>query len=145
MVQISRHKVDEVVWEQIFQLFFELLKKIKTRDDFTNIIECLFSRPERIMVAKRIALIYLISKEIDASTICYTLKISRSTYAKFAVLLDNNKKVYPYLKRIMQTEALKDLFAEIYLTFRGPGVYGTNWSSGREIENQLQRKKKRGL
>ena len=64
MTRISQFKVDDDVLEKVFSLFFEVISKDKDEEEFQNIIHDLLSPAERIMIAKRVAIFYMLMKNL---------------------------------------------------------------------------------
>ena len=86
MVNLTKKYVDEKKLVKINQLMFEILNKADDKDDFLELIKDILSPPEQLMVAKRIAIIYLLIKGVEPSLISKYLKSSRATVAKFSLL-----------------------------------------------------------
>jgi len=142
---ISRNKVDDEVLEKLFSLFFEVVGKRENKEEFQRLINDVFSSTERIMVAKRIAIIYLLTKNIDYRIICEVLKVSASTVFKFRLLTEESKGIVPILKKILRGEKISQFFEEILLTFNRPGKYGVNWSQAWKDKMAFERKKETGI
>lgn len=145
MVQLSRRKVEDDVLEKLFTLFFEIVGKNKVREDFENIIQGVLSTTEKIMIAKRIAIFYLLIKKIDYIIICETLKVSAATVFKFRFILENNQTVSLSYEKIVRNEKIFNFLEEVYLTLRGPGVPGVNWSEAWKHKRRFERRKTRGI
>jgi len=145
MPMISRNKVDDEVLEKLFSLFFEVVGKRENKEEFQRLINDVFSSTERIMVAKRIAIIYLLTKNIDYRIICEVLKVSASTVFKFRLLTEESKVIVPILKKILRGEKISQFFEEILLTFNRPGKYGVNWSQAWKDKMAFERKKETGI
>jgi len=79
MARISKRKLDDKILEKIFDLFFEIVGKKSSKEDFKNTIVDLLSPIERVMIAKRVAIIYLLMKKINQRSISQALKVSNAT------------------------------------------------------------------
>ncbi len=145
MVQLSRRKVEQDVLEKLFTLFFRIVGKNKDREDFESIIQGVLSPTEKTMIAKRIAIFYLLIKNIDYTIICETLKVSAATVFKFRFILENNSRLVPSFKKIIQNEKIINFLEEIYLTLRGPGVPGVNWSEAWKHVKRFEKRKAQGI
>lgn len=90
MPHLSKHKISNELKDQINKKIIDFLTdtKLKTRKD---IFYEIFTYTERLMVAKRIAMIYMISKNIPPYSISNTLKVSPSTVARFAKGIEKGK------------------------------------------------------
>ncbi|PIP62757.1 hypothetical protein COW98_02330, partial [Candidatus Roizmanbacteria bacterium CG22_combo_CG10-13_8_21_14_all_35_9] len=122
-----------------------MVGKRENKEEFQRLINDVFSSTERIMVAKRIAIIYLLTKNIDYRIICEVLKVSASTVFKFRLLTEESKGIVPILKKILRGEKISQFFEEILLTFNRPGKYGVNWSQAWKDKMAFERKKETGI
>lgn len=110
MVQISRGKLSEELLFKIFELFFQIVGKKNKKEEFLAVIEDLFSPVERIMIAKRIAIIYLLLKKVNPTIICQVLKVSSSTVAKYSVFIDKSVGITNEFKKLLKKEKNRYLF-----------------------------------
>lgn len=146
MVQISRRKLPEEIISKLFILFFEVVGKKNKQEEFTSVINDLFSTTERIMIVKRIAMIYLLLKNIDQRTIVDTLKVSPSTVSKFSFIAQESKGISPFIKSILSKEMVGEFFEDIFFNlFSPPTKYHSNWSMGRKLELERKRRRERGI
>lgn len=145
MTRISQYPINDNLLTKLFDLFFEVVGKKNNSEEFKNTIIDLLSPTERIMIAKRIAIIYLLLKKIDYVTIAEVLKVSSSTIGKFQIIIENSVGIVPTFKKLLRNERISQFLEEIYLTFRGPGVPGVDWSSAWKQKLELERKKQQGI
>jgi len=143
MTRISRFPVGDKVLEKLYFLMFEVLSRIDDKEIFSKIIDELFSSTEKIMVAKRIAIIYLLMKNINYENISDVLKVSSETIAKFQLIMEKSGEIKEILKGTVGTENIKDFFEELF--FREPGTHGVNWESAWKQKFEIQRRKVRGI
>ena len=114
MTRISRFPVGDKVLEKLYFLMFEVLSRIDDKEIFSKIIDELFSSTEKIMVAKRIAIIYLLMKNINYENISDVLKVSSETIAKFQLIMEKSGEIKEILKGTVGTENIKDFFEELF-------------------------------
>ena len=145
MTRISQYPINSNLSTKLFDLFFEVVGKKNNSEEFKNTIIDLLSPTERIMIAKRIAIIYLLLKKVDYITIADVLKVSSSTIGKFQLIIENSVGIVPTFKKLLRNERISQFLEEIYLAFRGPGVPGVNWSSAWKQKLELERKKQQGI
>lgn len=145
MTRISQYPINNNLLTKLFDLFFEVVGKKNNSQDFKNTITDLLSPTERVMIAKRIAIVYLLLKKIDYVTISEVLKVSSSTIGKFQIIIENSVGIVPTFKKLLKNEKISQFLEEIYLLFRGPGVPGVNWSSAWTQKLELERKKQQGI
>jgi len=145
MTRISQFKVDDDVLEKIFSLFFEVVSKGKNEVEFQNIIHDLLSPAERIMIAKRVAIFYMLMKKLDYYNIAKSLKVSPSTIAKFNLVKENSRGIISALKGTVRNEKIINFFEELILELRRPGKYGINWKDAWQEKIDHERKKEKGI
>lgn len=131
MVNLSKTPVDEKKLIKLYQLMFEIVNKAEDEKDFLELIKDILSPPEQLMVAKRIAIIYLLIKGVEQSSIAKYLKSSRATVAKFSLLFyDKETKLIGIIGELLNKEKvnhfLEDLFADIFIQ---PGLKIGHWQS----------------
>lgn len=129
MVNLSKIQIDDRKLVKVYQLMFEILNEADDKDDFLGIIKDILSPPEQLMVAKRIAIIYLLLKGIDHTAIARYLKSSRATVAKFSLLFyDKESKLISVIGKLLNQEKIsnffEDLFADIFIK---PGLKIGHW------------------
>ena len=83
MIRISYLKIKEEDYEKIFSIFYQVLGKTADKNEFNKILFDLLTPAERIMLIKRIAIIYLLMKEIHYKTVCEVLKVSNTTLVNY--------------------------------------------------------------
>ncbi len=145
MVNISKRRVGDDVMEKIFQLFFEAFGNVSDREEFTEIVHDILSPTERIMIAKRITIIFLLMKGIDHVTIGDMLKVSPTTVLKFRNIMEKSKGIVKTLEGTVRNEKITSFFKEIWLEFHRPGTPGVNWTSAWQSKIDFEKKKARGI
>ena len=145
MTRISRRRLSDRVYDKLFTLLFEVLAKRETKADFDQILMDLFSPVERIMIAKRVVIIFLLMKNIEALTICDVLKVSTSTVSKFRLVMEKSEGIVPALKRLVENEKIVLFLQGLYNDFFPPGTYGVNWKNAWQSKFDFERKKSEGI
>ncbi|PJA55871.1 hypothetical protein CO165_01260 [Candidatus Roizmanbacteria bacterium CG_4_9_14_3_um_filter_33_18] len=143
MTRISKYRVEDKVLKKLYILMFEIVSNMDEEERFTGIINELLSPTEKIMITKRVAIIYLLMKNIDYLVISDVLKVSSRTIAKFHSMMIEGKEIKNILEGPIGNEKIKDFFEELF--FREPGTYGTNWKSAWRQKFEIERKKQRGI
>ncbi len=141
----SKFPLSDQVLEKLFDLFFEIVGKKSTKDEFRSTVVDLLSPAERIMLAKRVAIIYLLFKKIDYYNICTVLKVSPATVAKYSFLMEKSQGIVPTFKRIIKIEKIGLFLEELFNTLYHPGVPGINWKAAWENKIALEKKKTYGI
>lgn len=145
MARISQYLLDEEKLKKLFNLFFEVVGKRDDQEEFNKVIADLLSPIERIMIAKRIAIIYLLLKKINQQNICQVLKVSSSTVAKFSLLMEKSIGIVPTFKSLIRNEKLKEFLEDIVDSFFEPGIPGVNWTAAWERKIEKEKKKTYGI
>jgi len=143
MVHLSKYPVDEKKLSKVFNLLFEVLDNTSDQESFFRLVKDILSPPEQTMIAKRIAIIYLLIKKVNSNDIVKYLKVSKSTVAKFSLLF--YKKETPLIiliKKLLKKEKIfhffEDLFADLTIH---PGIYIGHWQSYWEHKKRQNERK----
>lgn len=145
MPPVSKNPVDKVVLMKLYSLFFDVIKESKNKTEFDILLQAILSSTEKTMIAKRIAIYYLLLKKIDYRNICETLKVSAATVFKFRSILENNISVSKGFLKLIRNEKIIDFIEGLYLTFHQPGTYGVDWSSAWKAKRDYENKKEAGI
>lgn len=145
MVRNSRFLLPTSLLEKLFNLFFEVMGKKSSKEEFMKVTFDLLSPAERIMIAKRVAIIFLLMKKIDYNNICERLKVSPSTVAKFALLMEKSEGIVPTFKNIIKIDKIKLFLKELLNEIYKPGIYGINWKSAWKRKRELDKEKTFGI
>lgn len=147
MVNVSRKKIPEKIFKKIFELLYFLLKHSNKKENFIIIINEFFTPKEKILLAKRITIIYLLLKKIEQKNICKILSVSKDTVSKYNLLLQNkNLKIIRLLKNKIFKEKviylLDKLLAELLIQ---PGIKKGHWQLYWQQKNKEYQNKTYGL
>lgn len=142
---MSKYKIKDEVLQKLFELLFEVIGRSRSKSDFQVILSDLLSSTERLMIGKRIAIMYLITKEIDYITICDVLKVSAATIAKYSILLEKSMGVKQIFHVFIKNEKVSTFFQEFINAIYGPGSYGVNWKTAKQREQKMHREKTQGI
>lgn len=145
MVRISPYLLKPEVFEKVFNVFYEVLGNNRNREEFNNILFDLLTPAERVMIAKRIAIIFLLMKNIDYKTISEVLKVSTTTVFKFRLMMETSKGLVHSLQQIVMTDKVILVFKELFSDLFPPGVYGVNWKAAWERKIKIQKEKTEGM
>jgi len=131
MVNISKRPVDEKKLFKLYQLLFEVINNVEDKDEFFELIKDVLTPVEQIMIAKRIAIIYLLTKHVEQVAIAEYIKVSRATVSKFNLLFYEKKtRLIKIIESFLKNEKIghffEDLFADIFIQ---PGLKIGHWQS----------------
>lgn len=134
MPQVSKHFLSAKIQEKITHIFLETIVRLKNKNQAERLLSDLLTPTEKIMLAKRLSIAYLLEKEIDYRTISQTLKVSLTTIAR----ISNTRKVSGeeyrnILKQMIKEEDIQQFFSEIdYKLSTILPPKGKNWNQWRK-------------
>lgn len=145
MAQISKYEVNERVLDRLQCLFFDVVAKQNSINTFMSILDDLLSPTEKIMLSKRIGIIYLLEKGVTIDRISKALHISTSTVAQYILRFRNKKSlINQIVKKVIQREkvkgAIEDVFAELFIQpgiKKGHHYLKYNWDIVKERRNEI--------
>lgn len=111
MPQVSKYPISKEVAERIFELFTKTLIRIKSIDDANRLVYDLFTPTEKIMLAKRVSIAFLLMKGYQYREISRLLRVSLATVASVNLSLRLGKGGYKMvLEKIAKEEKLEEFF-----------------------------------
>ncbi|MFA6081142.1 MAG: Trp family transcriptional regulator [Patescibacteria group bacterium] len=145
MVRNSRFILADDLLEKIFDLFFEVMGGASSKNEFRKVFFDLLTPAERIMLAKRVAIIYLLMKKIEYYNICDRLKVSSATVSKIALLMEKSDGIIPAFGQIVKIDKVKIFLEEVFNNIFAPGKIGVSWKIAWENKINLEKKKTYGI
>jgi Trp operon repressor len=147
MAQVSKNKLDPILYEQIFCLFPRVVKSLVAKGQSTHLIEAFLTNTERIVIAKRVAIAFMLNKHYTYREISAKLKVSTSTIIDVMNLTKNQGKwLRPILENIAREDEFKR-FLEIvgYSLNRVLPPKSGNWSAWRSTIEKEHRKNAKAI
>ena len=147
MAQVSKHKLNQQVYTKIFTLFPKFLGRLSRKGQESDAIESLFSRVEQTMIAKRIAISFMLIKGYTYEQISSKLKVSFGTIGKVAEI---TKKANSHFTKELHDISKEDSFSD-FLNAIGHKLQSTlppkggNWSSWRRDIEKSKREGKQAF
>lgn len=146
MSQVSRRFLNKKVQERIFSLFISSITLSNTSELTGSFIEDLFTPTERIMLAKRFSIAYLLLRGYSYDMICESLKVSRTTVGHVALWLGEKGKGFrEIIEKIKRHESMKKILSELQdaLDDYISSLRGQNWSQSKRWlwQRRLERQK----
>lgn len=125
MTRISKRYINQKVISKLYRLFFEVVSRSDDQQSFLSLIDDLLSPTEKMMIAKRLGIIYLLIKKVDHRTISDTLKVSTATVFFYSTIYKEKRARITYLignmlKKEKVLNFLEDLFSDLTIH---PGIY----------------------
>ncbi len=114
MSQVSKYPISKLVADRIFDVFIKTLVSVKNKNEADDFADDLFSPTEKIMLAKRLAIAFLLIKGYQYREISKVLRVSLGTIASVNLSLNHGKGSYrKILDRIAREENLEEFFGKI--------------------------------
>ena len=145
MAQVSKHPLSPQIEKRVYEIFIDSIKNTKSSDEVVHFLNDLLSQVEKVMLAKRVAIAFLLIKgAYTYEQISRTIKVSYGTIAKVhAVLALQGEGYRKIIIDMLKKEALKMALAELteVLTILPPK--GANWSRWKKekLKKELERRK----
>lgn len=151
MSKISKRLLNKEIQKRIFALFWKTIAELKTPTEASSFFNDLLSPSEQIMLAKRLAIAVLLSKNFTYSEIDNVLKVSRPTIMNVSLWLKHKgagyRKAVEKILKDEKKEEFLDKIEEFILGMEMPAKLGSSryqskQQRGRDLYN---RKRKRNL
>ncbi len=114
MTQVSRLPLSAVIEERVYEIFLDSVTEVKTTDDVKKFLDDLLSPTEKIMLAKRLSIAFLLHKGYHQRSICRILKVSLGTVNKVSLGLKLGGEGYQkVIRKILAKEGMEDFWHKI--------------------------------
>jgi len=142
---MSKYTVKLEVTEKMSELLFELLGRINDREKFIATLHDMLSPIERLMLGKRLLIMYMVFLGIDYDTIVNVVKVSRATIAKHVFLLERSSQIKINLRSITTKGKFHLIINEMLKSFIKPGFVRGNWKSAKKFQSKIRERQQRGF
>ena len=144
MTQVSKYPISDKVYERILEIFFKSLVDIKTRDEAKQFIGDFLTPTEQIMLAKRLAIAFLLEKDYDFRAISRILRVSLTTIARVNLVRKYGGQGYKkMIRKLLTEEQIKDFFLKVGEALSGvAGKGGKGSGTWRYLHQELKKKRK---
>lgn len=111
MSQISKYPISKEIADRIFEVFLKTFVEIKSREDADQFISDLLTPTEKVMLAKRLAIAFLLEKGYDYRTIQKIIRVSAPTITSVNIVRQYGSEGYRKLvSKIIKEEKLIEFF-----------------------------------
>ncbi|KKQ27844.1 MAG: TrpR like protein, YerC/YecD [Candidatus Levybacteria bacterium GW2011_GWA2_37_36] len=145
MSQISNYPISKIIADRIFEIFLITITQLKDKAEADQFISDLLTPTEKIMIAKRLAIAFLLEKKYDYRSIQKLLRVSTGTITtvNLARNLGSNgyKKV---ISKIIKKENLVNLFDKTLVKLLAmPSALEKGRSTWTYLKNQAENQRKK--
>lgn len=124
MTHVSRNPVHKDVYFQILDDLYWLLADVKRPEDMKQLLGDFFTKTERLMLAKRLALAGMIIEGYDVDIIRQVLNVSTGTIYRMKEMLDKTGEgLKAGIKRLLRKESFEKFLKELFQRHNDSGFH----------------------
>lgn len=134
MSQVSKFRLRPYVWDRIFDLYVETLISLKNKEQLASFLDDFLSPTERIVYAKRLAIVVLLEKGNSYEEISQILRVTPSTISKMSTIIKyGNGELKNISVKIAKKDKTKAMWEELLslLDLPGKGLPISEWKKKR--------------
>ena len=142
MAPVSKRKIEEKVFNKINQRFVESVVSLKDTRKGSIFLEELLAPTERIMLAKRLAIIFMLLEGASPFRIHKTLAVSTSTALRFRKKL--SRSGFPTIRSYFRKKKERQQFwcdLEVLVRLGMPSMGRGRWAWLNEMEAKYRTKR----
>jgi len=118
-MQISKKNVNEKIKKKIFRSLYQVLADLKNPHDVEQFLTDALSKTEKTVLAKRLGIVYYLSKNKSYDSIRQDLKVSSATIANVQKWMDQGGEgLLLALKTIEADQWASELSDKIMVSFK---------------------------
>lgn len=113
MSQVSKYPISKDAYRRIFEIFLESISGLKTKKQLAGFLDEFLSPTEQVMLAKRLAIAFLLAKKYDYREISKILRVSTGTISRVATSLKLNKNFRGVIDNLLKNEEMEKFWLNI--------------------------------
>jgi len=144
MTQVSRQPLSQEIYGRIFEIFFKSVLKLKNEEEAEDFLTEFLTPTEKIMLAKRISIAVLLSKEYDYREIKRMLHVSFPTIAGVNGSIKYADGGYRrVVEKLLKEEKINGILMKVVEGVATVGAVGGKGSGDwRKLKMSIQKKKR---
>lgn len=148
MAQVSKYPISKEIYDRIFEIFLYTLINIRDKREAEEFTSSLLSPVERIMLAKRLAIAFLLEKGYEYREIQKIIRVSLPTIASVSFVKQYGGEGYKkVVRKIIKEEKINDLLEKSVLKVLDFPAKATKGSGvwrylKQEVEKERRKNKK---
>lgn len=116
MAQVSKYPISKEIYDRIFEIFLKSLINLKNKDEAEDFVKSLLTPVERIMLAKRLAIAFLLEKNYEYRQIQKVIRVSLPTISSVSSIRKYGNQGYKnIITKILKDEKMNDLLEKTVL------------------------------
>ncbi len=144
MTQVSKYLISDEVYERIFDIFVKAFLNLNTKKDITNFLNDFLTPTEQIMLAKRFAIAFLLTKGYSYREISEILRVSTSTIGFVSMDLKLKKYYRNVVDEIFKDERVEESIEKVVSKVLGIlSSGGSKSGSWRSLKSEIENKKRK--
>lgn len=145
MAQVSRYPIRKEIADRIFEIFLKTLVNIKNKEEAEQLVADLLSPTERIMLAKRLSIAFLLEKDYRYDEIKKLLRVSSPTISAVNLARQYGSKGYRKLiDKISREESIDKFLRETAAKLVSiPATSAKGGEVWRYLKQELESEKKK--
>src|SRR3990167_789974 len=147
MTQVSKRYLSEKVQKRMYEIFVKAVIKAGSKGEAVHFLTDLLSPTEQIMLAKRLAIAYLlINTNMSQRDVSSLLKVSLTTVGKISLTLTVQGSGYRRIvKSLVDEEKVEEIMNKILDVVTALPPKGRNWSTWRKDKEQAKRDRRKAF
>lgn len=145
MTQVSKYPISKEVADRIFEIFLKTLVRIRRETEAGEFISDLLTPTEKIMLAKRLAIAFLLEKGYDYRAIQKIIRVSAPTITSVNISRQYGSRGFRQLiTQIMKEEKLEEFFNSVAVKLLSfPAQAGKGGGVWRYLKQELETERKK--
>lgn len=143
MTQVSKYPISKNIFDRIFEIFLRTFIEIKNKEEADQFISDFLTPTEKIMLAKRLAIAFLLEKNYDYRTIQRIIRVSSPTITSVNMSRKFGSEGYKKLiSKIIKEEKLMNLLeSSIIKLLSAPSSLERGSGSWTYLKKEVQKQK----
>lgn len=114
MPHVSRKKVKKEILNKILDFLVLALTEIKEEKEMRLFLDSFFTSTEKVMLTKRLGVVYLLQQNVSKEKIATILSIGRPTIERMELWLNAEGEGYEIAMSILKKSARIDEFKQVF-------------------------------
>lgn len=147
MTQLSKRYLPPNVQKRMYEILIKAISKARLENDVINFLTDLLSLTEQAMLAKRLAIAYLlVENKYTRREISKILKVSLTTIQRVSLTLNIQGTGYrKIVQSLVKDEKIEEFMNKIATIITSVPPKGRNWNEWRKEREQLKKTRRKAF
>lgn len=119
MPHLSKRRVEPEVKKYVLDSFSLLVKNLSTKQEVDEFLSSIISETERLMIAKRIAAAFLLSRGVEEEKISNLIKVTPATVSRLKLWIKTRQHGFDTLFKKLEKERRMTIAKDIFYKLLG--------------------------